>query len=384
MGKIVEKCCQTILHDVSGHKLTWCIFPHRLTATAYIGCTHDCRYCYAKWYAPAGKMTVKVNAAERLRKELKNRIQRNKPLEPVCLGSISDPYQPIEQRYQITRRMLRVCDELDYPVFIVTKSNLILRDKDILRSLAQRNLVAVNFTLTPLSEETLFEVEPNAPATEKRLEAIKVLSANGVRCGVYLSPIFPFLSENRLKSLIIDASECGAVCCSSIFLKIRPIVWRYFKEFLRHNFPSLVGKYEELYFKRGDRDLSSYRLPEYSYRREKMQEISEICSNHSLGFTSEEFFDLWTTSYSDCVDINCWHAPTSYDLWRYLKNQRGKWVTLDEAMKFIETNFQVDEKYFKTLGNYWKDGTIFHNSKDVVKNNGQQIKYRWNSRRNRI
>jgi hypothetical protein len=118
---------------------------------------------------------------------------------------------------------------------------------------------------------------------------------------------------------------------------------------LKNNFPSLISKYEDLYFKHGDKDLSHYKLPEYSYRRKLMEEIAETCTKYNLKFTSEEFYDLWTTPYSDCVDINCWHAPTSFDLWNFLKSKNGKWVSLREIIEFIKKNFHVDRRYFQKL-----------------------------------
>jgi DNA repair photolyase len=318
---IVERRSQTILHDTSKYLLNLLVFPHRLVANGYVGCGHDCIYCYAKWYTRKGQITAKTNAHEILKKELKKRIEKDKPREPVCFGSISDPYQPIERRYKITRRMLEVCVELSYPCFIVTKSDLVVRDKDVLSSLARQNLVAVNFTITSLDNVTFAKVEPYAPNNERRLKAINALTNAGIQCSIYLSPIFPYLSEPFLEHFIKEASENGAKCCSAIFLKIRPIVWKYVKAFLENYYPSLISKYEKLYFKHGDIDLSNYRLPEYTYRRRTMESIAETCKKYNLKFTSEEFFDLWTTPYSDCVDINCWHAPTLYDVWRLLQNR---------------------------------------------------------------
>jgi len=100
--QIKELNCKTLLVDVSGYPLNFLIFPHRLTANAYVGCLHECVYCYAKWYCKRDEVKVKVNAPEILRKELQKRIAKGKPKEPVCFGSISDPYQPLEQKYQIT------------------------------------------------------------------------------------------------------------------------------------------------------------------------------------------------------------------------------------------------------------------------------------------
>jgi DNA repair photolyase len=317
--EIVERSSQTILHDTSKYPLNFLVFPHRLVANAYVGCGQDCVYCYAKWYTRKGQITAKINAHEILKKELEKRIKEDKPREPVCLGSISDPYQPIERKYQITRKMLEVCEKLSYPCFIVTKSDMVVRDEDVLKSLAKRNLVAVNFTLTPIKDEMLTKLEPCAPKNEKRLKAMNTLTKAEIPCSIYLSPVFPYLSEPYLEDFIREASKNGAKCCSAIFLKIRPIVWKYVKAFLETNYPSLKSKYEELYFKHGDMDLSNYRLPEYTYRRKTMELIAEICKKCNMKYTSEEFFDLWTTPYSDCVDINCWHAPTLYDVWRFVK-----------------------------------------------------------------
>lgn len=358
--KIVERNCQTILHDTSKYLLNLLIFPHRVVANAYVGCMHDCVYCYAKWYSRKGQITAKMNAHEMLKRELKKRIEKNKPREPVCLGSISDPYQPIEKKYEITRKMLQVCDELSYPVFIVTKSDLVVRDIDILTSLAEKNLVAVNFTITPIRKTTLKKLEPYAPNNEKRLKAISKLSNAGIPCSIYLSPIFPFLSEQLLDFYLKKALESGARCCSAIFLKIRPIVWKYVKIFLMNHYNFLISKYEELYFKHGDKDLSNYALPEYSYRRRTMESIAETCKRYNMKFTSEEFFDLWTTPYSDCVDINCWHAPTAYDIWCFLKTQNNRnSISLDDVIEFIKKNFHVDDEYLKSLKINRNSGIIF-------------------------
>ena len=162
-----------------------------------------------------------------------------------------DTYQATEQKYQLTRKMLQVCDDLSYPVFIVTKSDLVTKDKDVLSSLAKRNLVAINFTITPIQAKLLRKLEPCSPSNHKRLEAMKTLTGAGIPTNLYLSPYFPFLSEKLLNYYIKKATDSGAKCCAVVPLKIRPVIWKGVKLFLQSNIPSLVDKYKDLYFKHG-------------------------------------------------------------------------------------------------------------------------------------
>ncbi len=356
--QVKELNCKTLLVSVAEYPLNFLIFPHRLTANSYVGCTHSCSYCYAKWYAKPNELKVKINAPEILRKELQKRIAKEKPREPVCLGSISDPYQPIELKYQLTGNMLEVCDELSYPVFIVTKSDLVTKDKDVLSSLAERNLVAVNLTITAVNSKLLRKLEPCSPSNQKRLEAMKTLTDAGIPVNLYLSPYFPFLSENLLNYYIKKANDCGARCCAVVPLKIRPVIWKGVKQFLENNSPSLVAKYEELYFKHGSKDLSGYWLPELSYRRKIAESIAEKCKQLGMSFTAEEFIDLWTTPYSDCVNIDSWHAPTAYDIVKFMKSQNPKNVSMEDTIDYIKKNFATDKKWEKLMRDYWENAKL--------------------------
>jgi len=367
--EIKELTCKTILVSVDQYPLNFLIFPHRLTANAYLGCQHSCSYCYAKWYCKKDEIRVKINAPEILKGELQKRIDKDKPKEPVCFGSISDPYQPIERKYQLTRKMLEVCDKLSYPVFIVTKSDLAVRDKDVLSSLANRNLAAVNFTITPVEAKLLRKMEPYAPANQKRLEAIRALTQAGIPCNLYLSPIFPILSDNLLNYYIKRAAESGANCCSAIFLKIRPVIWNGVKQFLQSNTrllikeldslviqgkpPDLVAKYEELYFKTGSKDLSGYRLPELSYRRKTMESIAETCKQNEMCFTAEEFIDLWTIPFSDCICINGWNAPTIFDILEFTTCQDSKNVSKEAVIEYVKKHFALEPSWERLMNKYW-------------------------------
>jgi DNA repair photolyase len=357
--KIIELSCKTLLVSVEQYPLNFLVFPHRLTANAYVGCQHFCNYCFAVWYSKRNELKVKVNAPEILRKELQKRIDKGKPKEPVCLGSISDPYQPIELKYQVTRKMLQVCDELSYPVFIVTKSDLVTKDKDVLSSLAKRNLVAVNLTITAVNLKLLKKLEPCAPSNHKRLEAMKTLTKAGIPVNLYLSPYFPSLSENLLDYYVKKAADAGARCCAVVPLKIRPVIWVGVKQFFENNCPSLIEKYRELYFKNGNKDLSGYWLPELTYRRKIVDSIAEKCKKLGMCFTAEEFLDIWTTPYSDCVNIASWNAPTAYDVIKLMKSHNPKIVSIEDVIDYSKKNFQPERNWEKLMRKYWDKVKLF-------------------------
>jgi DNA repair photolyase len=362
--QVKELKCKTLLVDVSEYPLNFLIFPHRLVANGYVGCQNSCGYCYARWYCKQDEIRVKTNAPEILKKELESRIRKGKPREPVCFGSISDPYQQIEKKYQITHRMLEVCDELSYPTIIVTKSNLVQNDISVLSSLAKRNLVAINQTITPLAANLVRKLEPYATPNIKRLDAMKTITQAGVPSNLYLSPIFPILSNKFINPYIEKAAENGANCCSAIFLKIRPIIWAGVKPFLQSiddskdkSVSSLVTEYEKVYFKTGSKDLSGYSLPELTYRRKTMVSIAGFCKLNNMGFTAEEFLDLWTTPFSDCVAINSWHAPTAYSIIEFMKNNPD--LTKEQAIQALRKEYSLDNKWEKLATKYWEKVELF-------------------------
>ena len=255
--------------------------------------------------------------------------------------------------------MLEVCDELSYPVFIVTKSDLIVKDTDVLSSLAKRNLVAVNLTVTAVNSKLLRKLEPCSPSNQKRLEAMKTLTGAGIPVNLYLSPYFPFLSENLLNYYITKANDSGAKCCALVPLKIRPIIWKGVKQFLEQNNPNLVAKYEEIYFKHGNKDLSGYWLPELSYRRKIAESIAKKCKQLGMSFTAEEFLDTWTCKYSDCIDIDGWHAPTAYDIVKFMKAHPTN-ASLEEVIEHIKKNFVTDKNWEKLMRKYWDKVKLFN------------------------
>ena len=122
---------------------------------------------------------------------------------------------------------------------------------------------------------------------------------------------------------------------------------------IQHGEKRALAEYESLYFKLGTKDLSGYSLPELSYRRKMMETIAEIWKQNKMCFTAEEFLDLWTTLFSDCVAINCWNAPTVYDIFEFINSQKIKNVSKEVVIDFIKNNFVLETGWEKLMNVYW-------------------------------
>jgi DNA repair photolyase len=228
---------------------TWTINPYR-------GCEFGCKYCYARYTHEfmemrdgvdfEQKIYVKQHAAQLLRQELR----RVKPEEAIALGTATDPYQPAERRYEVTHAILEeFARHSGYELGIVTKSNLILRDLDLLRDMAKLNPLSVHVTVTTLNVELARILEPRAPRPDLRLEAVRALSAAGLRVGLSCSPVVPGITDSPadLEALVRAASEAGAdyVFANPLFLK--PCSAAVFLPFLEQNFPDLIENYRKRY-----------------------------------------------------------------------------------------------------------------------------------------
>jgi DNA repair photolyase len=210
----------------------------------YRGCEHGCIYCFARpTHAYLGlspgldfesKLFAKPDAPRLLAREL------SEPgYEPrtIAIGTNTDPYQPIEKQHQIMRRILEVLDEFNHPVGIVTKSALVLRDLDILSSMARRNLVKVALSVTTLDPKLARVMEPRAATPLRRLEALRQLSAAGVPTSVMVAPVIPAINDAEMER-ILDAAEAAGVSGAGYVLLRLPLEVRdLFREWLLANFP---------------------------------------------------------------------------------------------------------------------------------------------------
>jgi len=228
---------------------TWTINPYR-------GCEFGCRYCYARYTHEfmemrggmefEQKIYVKQHAVGLLRHDLR-RVQ---PDEAIALGPATDPYQPAERRYEVTRGILEeFARHRGFELGIVTKSNLIVRDLNVLQEVAKTNRLSVHMTVTTLDVELARILEPRAPRPDLRIDAVRALSQAGLRVGVSCSPVVPGITDapKDLEAVIRTAAEAGAdyVFANPLFLK--PCSAAVFLPFLEQNFPHLAENYRQSY-----------------------------------------------------------------------------------------------------------------------------------------
>ncbi len=233
--------------------------PFTWTLNPYRGCEFACKYCYARYTHEfmelrdglefERKIFVKQHAANLLRHELR----QVKPGESIALGTATDPYQPAERRYEVTRGILEeFTRHRGHSLGIVTKSNLVMRDIDVMQDVAKANRLSVHVTVTTLNADLARILEPRAPRPDLRLDAVRAISQAGLRVGVSCCPVIPGITDSpkEIESVIRVAAEAGAdfVFANPLFLK--PCSAAIFLPFLEQNFPQLVASYRQRYHER--------------------------------------------------------------------------------------------------------------------------------------
>lgn len=217
--------------------------PFRASLNPYRGCEHGCAYCYARptheyLGFSAGldfesKIMVKENAPELLRRELSS--PKWKPQE-LTMSGVTDCYQPVERKLQITRRCLSVLAEFRNPVSIITKNALVTRDLDLLRELAAHRAVHVNLSLSTLDSELARKLEPRAASPRQRLVAMETLSKAGVPVGILVAPLIPAINDHEIPSVLAAARAAGASWAYSEMLRLPLTVAPVFQEWLERHF----------------------------------------------------------------------------------------------------------------------------------------------------
>lgn len=238
---------------VSGYKENPNWFGINYGMNIYKGCCHGCIYCDSRsncyQIIEFDRVRIKENSTEIIKKELKSKKTKG----VVGTGAMSDPYNPFEEKFMLTREALKAVDENRFGISIATKSDLVTRDIDILKKIQSHSPTIIKITITTYDDNLCKKVERNVCPTSKRFEALKNLSDNGIYAGVLLMPILPFINDNEdnIKNIIKKAYESGAkfVFTYGLGVTLRQNQREYYFEQLRKIFPdeNLDKKYEKIY-----------------------------------------------------------------------------------------------------------------------------------------
>ncbi len=239
---------------------------------AYTGCEHGCRYCYAvfmkrfsghkeEW---GSFVDVKINAPEVLRKQLK----KAKP-GLISFSTVTDPYQPLEEKYEITRKCLEALVDYDFSVSILTKSHLVLRDIDLLKELKE---VDVGFSVAIMDEKIRIHFEPKSSTTEKRFEALAQLSKEGIETWLFFAPVFPYFSDStkNIEELFINASRTNVGSILIDTLQLYPKVWSKIQKMLHRFYPEVLPHYKQ------------YLLHKDLYKKELKSKVLKVAREHNI------------------------------------------------------------------------------------------------------
>ena len=244
-----EEPCKTALNAVKGMAFKWSLNP-------YMGCVHRCTFCYVRHFERRSdrpsddrygtSIRVKTNVAEVLRKELARSAWQH---EHVAIGAATDPYQPAEGHYRLTRACLEVLRDASNPFSIITRGPMIVRDLDVLVEASRRADVSVTFSVPTVDDEVWRKTEPSTAHPRQRLRALKRLVDAGINARVGMAPILPGISDRpeQLRAVVQAARAAGATGIWANLLFLRPGTREHFLQHLAEDWPEQLPHYEELY-----------------------------------------------------------------------------------------------------------------------------------------
>jgi DNA repair photolyase len=247
-----EEPCKSALNPVKGMGFKWSLNP-------YMGCVHRCTFCYVRHFEHRSdrpsddrygtSIRVKTNVADVLRKELARASWQH---ELVAIGAATDPYQPAEGRYKLTRACLETLRDAANPFTIITRGPMIVRDLDVLVEAALRASVSVTFSVPTVDEDVWRRTEPSTAHPRQRLKAVKTLVDAGIKASVGMAPILPGISDRpeQLREVVRAAREAGATGIWANLLFLRPGTREHFLTHLAEDWPEQLPRYEELYAKK--------------------------------------------------------------------------------------------------------------------------------------
>ncbi|MFP6805904.1 MAG: PA0069 family radical SAM protein [Pseudomonadales bacterium] len=273
----------------------------------YRGCEHGCIYCYARpshayWGLSPGldfetKIISKPGAAKLLRKTI---TKAKYECSPICIGANTDPYQPLEAKLHTTREILEVLQEYRHPFSIITKSQLITRDLDILADMAANRLCSVAVSVTTLDDALKRKLEPRAASGKARINTIRKLSEAGIKVTMLVAPVIPFINDAEIETILEAGREAGAVSANYIFLRLPLEVADLFREWLVEHYPQKSDHVMSLVKQsRGGQDYQSgfgRRMVGEGVFAKMIGERFRI-AKRKLGFVDSDRFSLDTSQF---------------------------------------------------------------------------------------
>ena len=268
--------CKSALNPVKNMGFAWSLNP-------YTGCEHRCAFCYVRAFElradrPSDdrygrSVRVKINVASVLRAELARRSWRR---ETVVIGAATDPYQPAEGRFRLTRQCLEVLRDFSNPSGMITRGPMVVRDVDVLTDLARRAQLHITFSIPTLDDDVWRKTEPGTAHPRQRLRAVEKLVAAGIDVGVGMAPILPGLSDRpeQLEAVVKAARAAGATGLWAAMLHLKDGTREHFLSVLAHHWPELLPRYEAAY-----RDRAY--LPQ-SFGEKTMHEVARLRSYHRV------------------------------------------------------------------------------------------------------
>jgi DNA repair photolyase len=244
-----EEPCRSALNRVKGMRFNWSLNP-------YMGCVHRCTFCYVRAFERRAdrpsddrygtSIRVKVNVADVLRREL---ARPSWERDCVAIGAATDPYQPAEGRYRLTRACIEALAEARNPFSIITRGPMIVRDIDVLVEAARRTSVSVTFSIPTLDDNVWRKTEPSTAHPRQRLKAVEKLVSAGIKAGVGMAPILPGISDRpeQLREVVKAARAAGATGVWANLLFLRPGTREHFLTHLAEDWPELLPHYRDLY-----------------------------------------------------------------------------------------------------------------------------------------
>src|SRR6188474_2725484 len=244
-----EEPCRTAINRVAGMPFKWSLNP-------YMGCAHRCTFCYVRAFEKRAdrpsddrygrSIRVKINVVEVVRRELARKRWAH---ESVVVGAATDPYQPAEGRYRLTRGCLEALADARNPLGIITRGPMIIRDVDVLTEASRRAKVHVTFSVPTLDHEIWSKTEPGTAPPRQRLRALTRLVDAGIDAGIGMAPILPGLSDRPelLRDVVKAARDAGATSIWTNVLYLRPGTREHFLENLSRDWPELLPRYQRLY-----------------------------------------------------------------------------------------------------------------------------------------